>query len=391
MTAMSGASGWAAWARGLYLTAMAVFVVTVVIGILNGLDLVEFPRDTLLTHVHAGTLGWITLGIVASSFWLFRSGDRRLAIALAVLVPVYAAAFFSGNLPARAITGSLLLLAVAWLVVWAWQTYLGGERSLPRLAVALGLTTFAYGSTLGVVLQVQIATGSSWLSGDAVGAHAAAMVFAYVALATMGLIEWRLLGTTGLPRLGVVQFGALFVGGLILSIGLLAGAGQAAGGLYLLAELVAVGLFAVRVLPAAARVPWTSPGPDRQIGIAAVWVLVALLLFMYVIALFVSNPEGDLPFHIIVASDHTVFVGVVTNLLLALTAILAGRTASASSTVDQLVFWGVNLGLVVFAVGLIAQSSEIKRIGSPVMGVAILLGLAVVAIRLWNARETEPA
>jgi len=51
---------WAASARGLYLVAMAVFVVTVSIGIVNGLDAVEFDRNTILTHVHSGTLGWIT-------------------------------------------------------------------------------------------------------------------------------------------------------------------------------------------------------------------------------------------------------------------------------------------------------------------------------------------
>jgi hypothetical protein len=47
----------------------------------------------------------------------------------------------------------------------------------------------------------------------------------------MGVIEWRLLGPTGRSRAGLVQFGALFLGGLVLSLGLLAGAGQAAGGI----------------------------------------------------------------------------------------------------------------------------------------------------------------
>ena len=41
--------------RLLFRAAMAIFLVTVVIGMLNGLDLVEFDRPTLVTHVHAGT------------------------------------------------------------------------------------------------------------------------------------------------------------------------------------------------------------------------------------------------------------------------------------------------------------------------------------------------
>jgi hypothetical protein len=392
MMAGGTVSGWAGWTRGLYLSAMAVFVVTVLIGFLNGLDLVEFPRDVLLTHVHSGTLGWITLGIVATAFWLFRAGDRWLAISLAVLVPVYVAAFYSGNLAARAATGTALLVAIVWLLAWVWRTYLAGERTLPRLAVVLGLTTFAYGAILGVVLQIQFATGNAWLSGDAIGAHAGAMVFAYVVLSAMGLIEWRLRGSAALTRGGVVQLGALFVGGLVLSIGLLAGQGQAAGGLYLLAELVAVVLFVVRIIPVAARAPWLSAGPDRQIGAAAVWVLVALLLFMYLVATFIAAPDPEaLPLGVLIASDHAVFIGVVTNLLFALVATFAARIPSRWPGADHLVFWGVNLGLAVFVVGLIAESSEIKRIGSPVMGLAIFLGLAVLAMRLWAARDGEPA
>jgi hypothetical protein len=371
---------------------MAVFVVTVMIGMLNGLDLIEFPRDVLLTHVHAGTLGWITLGIVASGFWLFGAADGRLAIALVVLVPVYAAAFYSGNLAARAFTGTALLVGVVWLLVWVWRTYLASERTLPRLALVLGLTTFTYGAILGVVLQVQFATGNAWLSGDAIGAHGAAMVFAYVVLATMGLIEWRLRGTTELPRAGLVQLGALFVGGLILSIGLLAGQGQAAGGLYLLAQLIAVVLFVVRILPAAIRSAWLAAGPGRLVGVSALWVLVALLLFMYLVATFIAAPDPEaLPLGVLIASDHAVFVGVATNLLLALTAMFAAGVPDRWPAADHFVFWGLNVGLAVFIVGLIAESTEIKRIGSPVMGLAIFLGLAVVGMRVWAAREAEPA
>ncbi len=44
---------------------------------------------------------------------------------------------------------------------------------------------------------------------------------------------------------------------------------------------------------------------------------------------------------------------------------------------------------------MIAASAELKRIGAPIMGVAILLGLAVIAGRLWgsdlSAAEPEDA
>ena len=242
MAGSASVSPWAATARSLYLVAMGVFLVTIAIGILNGLDVVEFDRNQLLTHVHSGTVGWLTLAIVATTF--LASGlprtDTRLATALGITVPVYVVAFYTGSFPFRAIAGVVLLVVILWLLVWTWRTYLAGERSLPRLGLALALTTFTYGAIVGVLLQVGFAADTSIVPGDGIGAHAGAMTFGYLVLAGMAIAEWRVLGTTGIPRGGLVQMAALFIGGLILSIALLTGAAQIGGMLYLLAELVAV-------------------------------------------------------------------------------------------------------------------------------------------------------
>ena len=157
MAGSAGVSPWAATARSLYLVAMGVFLVTIGIGILNGLDAVEFDRNQILTHVHSGTVGWLTLAIVATTFLVYRAADARLAIALAIMVPVYVVAFYTGSFPFRAISGVVLLVVILWLLVWTWRTYLGGERSLPRLGLALALTTFTYGAIVGVLLQVGFA------------------------------------------------------------------------------------------------------------------------------------------------------------------------------------------------------------------------------------------
>lgn len=374
--------------RGLYLTAMAIFVLTVGIGILNGSDAVDFARNWILTHVHSGTLGWISLSIFATASWYFATTDRRLAVVLGVLVPLYVAAFaWAVPLP-RAIAGTLLLVSIVTVALWVWRTYLAGPRTLAGLGIALGLTTFAYGAVIGVVLQIQAAAEQAWLTGDAIGAHAAAMSFGYLVLVAMGVVEWRL-GVTGRVRLGQVQLVALFAGGLILSLGLLAGAGQAAGGLYLLAELIAVVAFVVRVAPSVLRVAWTRVGPARHVGAAAIWVVAALLLLMYLITLFIGA-KGDItaiPQGALVAGDHAVFIGVMTNLLLGLIGTISRSGERRPAWLDHLVFWGVNLGLAIFIVGLIAVVPEIKRVGAPVMGVAILIGLAVRALDLWPERE----
>ena len=380
------ATPWARSARDLYLTAMLLFVVTIVIGILNGADAVEFDRNQLLTHVHAGTVGWMSLAIVATAFVLFRSSDTLLTWALAITVPGYVIAFYTGNFPFRAATGVLVLLAIAWLLVWLWRSFLGGERTLPRLAVALGLTTFAYGAVIGVLLQLQFALETTILSGDAIGAHAGAMTFGYLVLVGMGVIEWRLRDTRGLPIGGLVQVLALFAGGLILSVGRLADQGQAAGGIYLLTELVAVVLFVVRIGPAVLRAGWARASASRQAAAASIWVVVALALFMYLVTLFVtSNDIASIPLNMLIASDHATYIGVITNLVLGLLLALSIDRADRWPWVDQLVFLGVNGGLLVFVAGLILDSAEVKRIGAPVMGVALLFALAVYGYRLLGS------
>ena len=238
----SDRAGFSSTIRQLYLLAMAMFLVTIAIGILNGLNVVEFSRDQLLTHVHSGTIGWISLSIITTTMWLTRSTNARMAWALAILIPVYVLAFYTGNLPFRAIAGSALLVAILWVFVWVWRG-VGANRSLPMLTVALGLTTFAYGAVIGVLIQIQFASNIQIfpIGADIVGAHAAAMVFSYLILAAMGLIEWRVGATEGRPRAGLVQIGALFAGGFVLSGALLFGgdsAAQAAGGLDLLLNLV---------------------------------------------------------------------------------------------------------------------------------------------------------
>ena len=97
----------------------------------------------------------------------------------------------------------------------------------------------------------------------------------------------------------------------------------------------------------------------------------------------------------VTAFDHSVFIGVMTNLILGMALTLAANRASHWAWADQIVFWVVNVGLVIFLVGLVAASPEIKRIGAPTMGIGILLGLATAAVRLWSSdlrgAEESPA
>lgn len=97
---------------------------------------------------------------------------------------------------------------------------------------------------------------------------------------------------------------------------------------------------------------------------------------------FISNPDDPnaLPLSVLLASDHSVYIGVLTNVVLGLLLVLYAVRGGLA----HVVFWGVNLGLAVFVIGLIVDTAELKRIGAPVMGVALLVALALLAGRLWS-------
>jgi hypothetical protein len=208
-------------------------------------------------------------------------------------------------------------------------------------------------------------------------------------LVAMGLLEWQILGTPGRPRGAVIQAGALFLGGLLLVTALLFlgdSATQPVGAIYLLLELVAVVLFVVRVLPAAARTSWLAAGPRRHFATAAVFVVVAMALFMSFVFALITSPTPDdfasLPTGVLVASDHATFIGVMTNLTFALILKLTADRRDIARWADQVTYWLMNVGLVLFLVGLVGDSAELKRLGAPAMGVGILIGLAALAMRL---------
>src|SRR4051794_26670836 len=170
MGAARGDWEWAVTARSLYLVSMAIFLVTISIGIPNGLDIITFDRNQLLTHVHSGTIGWLTLSLVAATFVLFRRANPRLATALAVVVPLYIAAFYTGSFALRALMGTILLVLVVWLAVWTWRAFLAGPRALPQLRLTPALATLTPGAAAGVPPPSHFFSGKGLRSG---GGHAA--------------------------------------------------------------------------------------------------------------------------------------------------------------------------------------------------------------------------
>lgn len=380
--------------RILFLAALIVFIITVFIGLLNGQRIVKLSSDVLLTHVHAGTIGWITLSVFALCLWLFGRGAvnattnpyvRWSSIIGAIAVPLYVLAFLSGNFIARAVFGVPVLLVMIAFFVW-----IIGQSSKIRLGVAhyailASLLTLVLGGLLGVLLQFQFAANSVFLPAGAFGAHPAALVTGYLVLIGMALSEWRLLpANSRFSRLGLAQIILLFLAGIAIGIGSLFGITPLFG-VNTLFMVIGVLIYIVRFAPKAAHVNWLGRNSARFLLTSGLFIVIDSILTVYLTVSLIRSvfPETNIPSGLLISLDHAMFIGVMTN---ALFGILYDATAERQTIwpwADHVLFWGMNIGLVGFLVALLTDVRSLERIFTPIMGLSILLGIGVYFTRLF--------
>lgn len=384
----------AAETRLLFRVALAIFTVTVLIGTFNGFHFVQLSRAVLLTHIHAGTLGWITLVATGAAFWLYADAGSRLkghargvAIGMAVAVPLYVAAFLSGNLPARAVFGVPVLLLIVGIVVFLLR---GGEAgmSVPRLGVLLAFVTLIIGSTLGVLIQIELAAKNEFLPTGAIGGHAGAQVGGYLVLFALSAIEWRLRGADDYSWAGRIQVLLLFIGGLLLAVGVLFNI-QPLLGTFIPLDLIALAIFLVRIGPRILNARWSEPGSSRLYAIAIPWAVVNILLTVWFVALFIGA-KGDfskLNFGILIGADHSIFLGVMTNMAFGLMHDFASDRRQIWPWTEHVIFWVLNTALAGFVLSLITQAQWAEKFFTPFQGLAILIGIVAFSLRLSS--ETE--
>ncbi|MEX0985783.1 MAG: hypothetical protein WD096_12165 [Actinomycetota bacterium] len=371
--------------------AMAIFVFTVVIGILNGTDLLDPEHGLLLAHVHSGTLGWITLSIFAAGSWIFGAPlPRMLRDGAVAAVVFYVAMFWLDSEPLRPVAGTLMLLAIVWFAVWVFQQRAGQMLTVPRLSILLASVNLVIGGVLGVLLGLQLA-GTIDLGEGIAGAHPAMMVVGYLILAGVAVNEQLLggPGTQGLPRAGAIQAWLFFGAGIALAIGVLFDILPLLG-LNLLGEVVGVAIVLWRHRGAIAGAGWPVASERLHAAMSLLFAIPALGLLAYLIVRYSEDIEAA-PQGLFLALDHATFVGLLTNAILGLVLFVTMAKRDLWAWADRLVFWGMNLGLATFLVGLIAEESVIKRIGTPVMGTSILLGLLTAATRLRSGSVTSAA
>ncbi len=388
--------------RVLLLAAMAIFTYTIVIGILNGTDIVDFDRRRILGHVHGGTLGWLTLAVFAASFWLFGESapisarERQVVRGLAGLAIVsfacYVAAFSLTYGWWRPILGTASAAAIvgvfAWVLTRAGKTVLG----VPHWGFLAALGTSVVGGVLGILLGLEIATGNNFLPDGGEDAHPATMVVGFLIPVALAMSEWAFSfpHPPKATRAGVIQMVFPFLGGVVLMLSLLLDIVPLAP-VAILLEVVGVAIFLVRMWPSFRAVEWMLPRPNRYAVLSAASVVFVIGLAQY----WVIKYEGDfdlVPTNQLLGLDHTQFIGAMTNSLFAML-LSATMVGGRGKRIDQVIFVLVNVGLIGFAAGLLFDVTALKRIFAPTMGTGLLIGLAVFASRVASAgaSEAEPS
>ena len=369
--------------------AMIVFVWTVVIGILNGTDIIDFNRKTVLSHVHAGTLGWITMCVFGASLWLFGAAAngnavrsaRMLTIAAIIALPAFAFTFFLTYGNGRAIMGTFALATIIGFFLWvAWRAR-GIELSVTHLGFLAAVATSVAGGTIGVLLATRIATGQEVIPAAAKDAHPGTMVVGFLIPVGMALAEWCFGWPTLKPatRLGKWQIGLPFVGGVILMIGLLFDITPLTP-IAALVELAGVIVFVKRMWPNLRVVNWLQ-GSTARFAAAASIAIVANIIFINYLAARYKGDFNKVPDRHLLALDHMMFVGVLTNAIFGLLLGVTQKDTRGRAVTDA-VFYGMNVGLIGFIISLLADAIWLERIATPLMGLSILAALAVFTLRL---------
>ena len=384
-----GTHPYASQIRFLLQAAMLVFAYTVVIGILNGTDIVDFSHKTLLTHVHTGTLGWITTSVFAAALWFFgatpatgwkASFPRWLPAATVLAVVAYNVAFFMTVGEARpTIGGFMLIVIVAW-VAWIFAAAPATVLSVPRLGILAAVLTLTIGGLLGVLLGVMIATGNSILPGDAYASHPATMVIGFLIPVGMALAEWNVrpeLLETKATRSGWLQIGLPFIGGICVTLGLLADSPPLIS-LSLPFEIIGVGIFVKRLWPGFRSVDSAGAASSFVAAPTVFWLVANIVMFIYLIVRF----QGDFDqvrVGLILALDHMMFIGVMSNSLFAQ---VRAASPEAKPAAVRVLTYAMNIGLAGFVLGLLADEAILKQIFTPIMGLGILHGIVMFTMAL---------
>jgi hypothetical protein len=213
------------------------------------------------------------------------------------------------------------------------------------------------------------------------------MVIGYVVLAAVALVEW-LIRKGSVPKLsesraGMIQMTLIFLAGVLGLIGFLVD-NEMLLQLNVPLEVIGLVILLVRLRSYLAPSQWGGSIVEAMPRVSVIGLLVGIGLLAYVVSLFVGGSEFEEIEPWLIALDHVNFILVVTNLIFAMMAV----ASNVSEAANRVIFWGTNVGISGFVAGLVAENATVKRIFTPILGLALLYGIFTY-LTAKDAQHTE--
>ena len=98
----------------------------------------------------------------------------------------------------------------------------------------------------------------------------------------------------------------------------------------------------------------------------------------------------EVPPNLIPASEHPLFVGMVTNILFGMLFELNRERRAFWPWADHVVFWGVSLGALALTLALLLDAEQFLPLVTPVLALSILTGIVAHSVRMTMARGVGP-
>lgn len=385
----------------LFMGSLLIFLINIYFGFDNSLTVGEIDRWQILIHLHGGSIGWITLSAIGIMIWVvtgnrdvsaaYEQSVRRLAMGAVFIFAGYVPSFGLAFSRPSGFLVALLPFFGAGAVLTLWVSAIFAFRQFKHQSVvttvhyliAGALLTAAIGATVGMLLGLERVIGQflPLPQGDRVGAHAG-MMDTYLFLVASAVIE---LATRKEEKRwswpGLLQALLWMVGAALVPLAFFLNVVEQIlpifGLMLILGMLIFLGRYAWRAL---ANFSF-GEGVARWVWFGTLWLIIYMGLFLYA----VMGTGGDfsvLPPWFFAVFAHAGFVGMMTNLIMA---VVASRAESARNVVpwgESASFWLINLGILVF-LGL--KISADIRIGAMVMGIGVLLGVFTMFRRLQSA------
>ncbi|MDX1600439.1 MAG: hypothetical protein R3191_02880 [Anaerolineales bacterium] len=385
----------------LFIGAGLLFLINIYFGFDNSLTVGEIARGQLLIHLHAASVGWITLSAIGIAIWVLTgqrdvseqyAGRIRLLVWAAVLafafyIPNFWLAFSAGFATLLPVFGSLSVIVLWIAAIYALMQLRHQEPMTTVQLLAVGaLLVAAIGATVGALLGMERAIGRflPLPEGERVGAHAG-MMDTYLFLLAAAIIEWftRQDAKARWTIAGLIQAVAWSVGASLVPIAFFTGAIDQLLPIFLLLLVLGILIFLVRMGWRAVAAGPMAKGGRAWAFFGSIWLVVFFIGFIVLVTSMDSPP----PDWFGTVWTHSGFVGMMTNLLLAVLAARAWDARDKWPWADSAAMWTINLGMLVFFGLKIAAD---LRYGAIVMGLGVLLGVITMIVRLRASGSTSP-